>query len=153
LSTARAIGDRIREADNLASLGLLEVTTGTAGAVAQLTEAVALRRKLRDNAYLAFDLSALALALARAGDLRSAKEHLDECEDMLQAGQQGVEQLQRVHWHAYLVREATGETELAQGALARARAELDLQLQQLPNDEARSAMVNKIAVNRAIRNA
>ena len=151
LALTQRIGDRIREADNLGNLGSVYLRAKDyPRAVESLSRAVDMRRQLRDLAYLVSDLSALAVALAEVGDELTARDALAEVETAIDAGQQGIEQVQTVHLHVFEAYTRLRNPEPAMAALRRAVASVHQQADALEDPAMRHAFLNNLAVNRAI---
>jgi hypothetical protein len=151
---ARALGDRIREGDNLANLGACLLAIGEIRqAVEHLAAAVALRETLGDQAYLVLDRSFLARALVAAGRPGEAAEAIATSLRELGAGQAGVEAVQVVWANAAAVFTALGRDEDSARARAAGRDEVLRQAEAIDDPELRKSFLARVRVNRALVHA
>jgi tetratricopeptide (TPR) repeat protein len=151
LALVTRIGDRIREGDNLGNLGGALLRRGQAGeAAVLLRRAVALRRDIGDRAYLVLDLSYLALADLALGQQATARAAYEEALAILDAGQEGIEQVQAVFLNGYKLFRTLGEPGRARALLMRAQGLIAARLCAMRDPAARAAFVNRLLVNREI---
>jgi len=111
---------------------------------------VALRRAIGDRAYVVLDLSYLAVSEQALGEGAAARRAIEEALAVLDAGQEGTEQVQAVFLNGYKVYRALGEGGRARALLTRALGLLASRLGSLPGPGARAAFLDRVQVNREI---
>jgi len=153
LDLARAMQSSVYEAAALANLGVAERELGEVEqAIAHMEASLAIRRGHGEQrSEIIVDLRDLALTYLRAGRLEDAVRAADEML-ALQSAAGGLAESQTVFWAAARVYHGLGDRARATDLLARARAALQVQEQEIPDPELRASFLRQ-PFNREIASA